>query len=166
RDHGREWLGTPTFLFLDGHSRLTRLLKRGHYLLHVQVCSPTRLPQRLLAAAAVIDAQLFKYSCQSGIFECQLPHTFLGSNGHSFGPPMFVNSSVRLSLGGMPALDFVQRSSGLPAMAESGVDIRNPKYAASRPRNVECAVQGVVSEQARVRPRKQDGFVLETSSNS
>src|SRR5947207_8212821 len=115
RDHGREWLGTPTFLFLDGHSRLTRLLKCGHYLMHVQVCSPTRLPQRLLAAAAVIDAQLFKYSCQSGIFECQLPHTFLGSNGHSFGPPMFVNSWVRLSLRGMPALDFVQRSSGLPA---------------------------------------------------
>src|SRR5947209_6462150 len=66
----------------------------------------------------------------------------------------------------MPALDFVQRSSGLPAMAESGVDIRNPKYAASRPQNVECAVQGVVSEQGRACPRKQDGFVLETSSNS
>jgi hypothetical protein len=66
----------------------------------------------------------------------------------------------------MPALELVQRSSGFPAIAESGVDVRNPKYAASRPRIVEWAVQGVVSEQRRVRPRKHEGLVLEISSNS
>jgi hypothetical protein len=63
-------------------------------------------------------------------------------------------------------LELVQRSSGFPAIAESGVDVRNPKYAARRPRNVECAVQGVAAEQARECPRKQGVFVLEISSNN
>jgi hypothetical protein len=67
---------------------------------------------------------------------------------------------------GMPVLELTQKSFGCPAIAESGVDIRKFEYAARRPRNVECAVQGVVSEQTRVRPRKHDGLVLETSSNS
>src|SRR6266705_7021796 len=50
--------------------------------------------------------------------------------------------------------ELVQTSSGFPAMAESGVDSRNPRYAACRSRQRECAVQGTLSEHARLRPRK------------
>src|SRR3954470_5661347 len=54
----------------------------------------------------------------------------------------------------------VQTSSGSPAIAESEVDVRNPKYAPSTPCHAKCAVQGEVAEQARELLRKQVAALL------
>src|ERR1035437_10742761 len=72
----------PGVLFLHGTRRLRSHLQGIQYLIRVQIRSAASFIERLVAAAAIIDAQLFKHSRGSRVFQGQLPYGLFGSNTH------------------------------------------------------------------------------------
>src|ERR1022692_2112585 len=69
RDQVSQSVCLPVVLFLHGTRRLLSHLQGIQYLIHVQIRSTASVIERLVTAATVVDAQLFKHSRGGGVFQ-------------------------------------------------------------------------------------------------
>ena len=82
RDQVGQRLGWPVTVLLDGARRLFGYVERVQHLVHREIRRAAGFFKGFVAAAAIVDAQLFKHSGRGGVFQGQFPYGFLSGDAH------------------------------------------------------------------------------------